>query len=381
MLHAVKVFLPVDGGHLCQTCGAIVGDPRDVPGHRCFPMGARRDMGCIYRGDEIRRELCPSCPAGNVQLKILACDLHGECCIDKTVDGVRSCSGCQDKQPPLSPYALTKPDPGLFAPPSPQFLPAVPPAVPFVYGPAPEVAAVALTAPVRHLAFHIWPIRGNPFWRWHCDHLLSRIEIFNGRRIAAIAMDAGCDSSEAVRQHLRGFDFEFLEVPNNPALREVATFPWMLERLQAYNSDQDLTFFCHAKGVRHKTGPEDEASTLGRWSRAMYRANLDDLEAVHRALETHATAGIFRQFVDRPGWGPWHYSGTFFWMRNRDVFGRDWRAALPNAWYGVEAFPGMLFRPSEARCLLADGIADLYGMANYEAIAGREMAEWERSHP
>jgi hypothetical protein len=52
--------------------------------------------------------------------------------------------------------------------------------------------------------------------------------------------------------------------------------------------------------------------------------------------------------VGKPGAYPClvHYSGTFFWFRNADVFARNWRT-VPPIWGGVEAWPGILFTPGE----------------------------------
>lgn len=51
-------------------------------------------MSCIHRGDELRTELCKTC-TGRREIKVFACDIHGECSILKDV-GVKICKTCHD---------------------------------------------------------------------------------------------------------------------------------------------------------------------------------------------------------------------------------------------------------------------------------------------
>jgi hypothetical protein len=106
----VTIFDAVDNGHACRTCGAVIADPLQAQHHRCgkSPRTAPRrssappapqcddSMPCTHRGAKIRQQGCPSCQ-GNVQLNVLSCATHGECCIGKTVPGVRTCRGCPDR--------------------------------------------------------------------------------------------------------------------------------------------------------------------------------------------------------------------------------------------------------------------------------------------
>ncbi len=91
----VKAFHPVVGGHKCQTCGVLIDSIDAVVFHQCTTTILASRAGCVHRGKELRREECPSCTT-YVELKIFECEKHKECCIDKTVEGVMSCSGCND---------------------------------------------------------------------------------------------------------------------------------------------------------------------------------------------------------------------------------------------------------------------------------------------
>lgn len=50
---------------------------------------------CSHLGEERRREPCETC-CGKVLLKIFACELRGECTIERPLAGVACCSGCGD---------------------------------------------------------------------------------------------------------------------------------------------------------------------------------------------------------------------------------------------------------------------------------------------
>lgn len=52
----------------------------------------KRVAECLHRGAEIRREVCETCK-GKVQVKVFACDRHGECTISKEIQGVYVCDG------------------------------------------------------------------------------------------------------------------------------------------------------------------------------------------------------------------------------------------------------------------------------------------------
>lgn len=247
---------------------------------------------------------------------------------------------------------------------------------PFVYNDAvmPPLDVVSLEHAVRHLTFHLWPVAGYGAWQWNCDWLLRHAELFNGRRIIAIAESAETDRADAVKEYLKGFDAEFIVVPNNTKLREVATWLPMLELLKPYQGISDVTFSCHGKCVRHKlTHESSTGSTIFEWTRLMYETCLD-WDAVRPLLERHGTVGSLRRtsgtMQGNGGFGPWHYSGTFYWWRNRDAFRRSWRA-VPQQFFGTEAWPGWMFRASEAGVVFGDNVGDLYTRDEMSRIMGQ----------
>jgi orotate phosphoribosyltransferase len=102
----MQVFFPYNGGYRCPNCELVL-TARQVPHHKCTRAAAAPPLrACQHLGPELRRAPCATC-SGSVQIKVFGCDLHGECAIGKSPQGVRSCTGCADylpRQRPL-PYA------------------------------------------------------------------------------------------------------------------------------------------------------------------------------------------------------------------------------------------------------------------------------------
>src|SRR5690606_265454 len=116
----------------------------------------------------------------------------------------------------------------------------------------------------------VTPIAGNDVWRRNVQQLLPRMDLFNGRRVIAIATGDGLASPDEVVRAFAGFEVEFLTRPNSRVLRENVTFMALLERV-ANPDPAEATFYAHAKGV---TRPDELGPEL--WRNAMYHELLDD---------------------------------------------------------------------------------------------------------
>ena len=163
-----------------------------------------------------------------------------------------------------------------------------------------------LEDPVRNLMMHIMPIAGNDVWRWNISQIAKRQDLFNGKRVVAIAtMRKGRKIHERPKRHLQTEEAEavieefakhgmrideFLMFENDSKRREGLSFVPMMELLQS-GSSQEVTFSCHAKGVTH-----DMRSIVVEWANAMYHVCLDDWPTIENALETYSMAGAFRRF-------------------------------------------------------------------------------------
>jgi len=235
-----------------------------------------------------------------------------------------------------------------------------------------RAAAKLLTAPVRHLVYHVGPFAANSVWRWNVAELLKRIDLFNGKRAVAIITGEGMESPEEVRRAFAGHVEHFETFQNDPKLREVVSFHWLMEQVVSA-SQNDITFFAHAKGV---TRPLD--SPCVRWAEIQYETCLDYMHLAERLLVSFPIVGSFKRVGSKffmPSKSAWHYSGTFFWMRNSQTFTRDWRT-IDRKLYGVESWPGIHFKTSEGGLLFHEHPdMNLYD-AEYMKKVEVEYAQW-----
>lgn len=215
-----------------------------------------------------------------------------------------------------------------------------------------ERCAAGIGPNQRHLLYFVYPRSHNGVWQKNIDQLLLRIALFNGRRVMAIASDDKADPAGMVRESVAGHGFEFIDVPNTPKLREVIAWLPLWERVAGCTGPNDYTFFAHAKGVTR-----DRMRTAHAWTTLMYEANLDYWPVVERLLQTHPIAGALKKLghkFNRSKLSQWIYAGTFYWVRNRDFFARDWRS-VEQEWWGTEYYPGVLFSVEEGGVIYGEG--------------------------
>jgi hypothetical protein len=314
----------------CSLCALAGRDPR----YRALWGGpAAAPAPCRHLGAPTgETAACPSC-RGRVGLKLFACATHGRCTRGTAAPGVACCEGCPDREA------------------------------------GPEVT-------VRHLAYHVYAVKGNGVWQANVRHLLRRIDLFNGHRVIAVATDGRTDTLAAVRAAFAGHAHEFLEVRNDPALREVATFEPLFERLETTNPGHCLAYL-HAKGV---TRPPGHAAHL--WAEVQYEVMLDRWPLVAGQLQRFPVTGPFRKlgrgWPDRESRADWHYSGSAYWLRCRDLFSRDWRR-IDRCWTGIEPYPALHFRAEEAGCLFHPGrvpTMNLYDAGYWRDVVLPDLGRW-----
>lgn len=253
---------------------------------------------------------------------------------------------------------------------------------------------------VRNLLMHVLPVAGNGVWRWNVAQVLKRINMFNGRRIVAVCTPTAktvrahlsptpqptdrtyleLDSAAEVKKAFAGHVHEFVEVPNDPNLREVATFLPLFERLENVNP-LSVTFYCQAKGVTHQNGQW----TPTRWAEVMYETLLDYWPLTERALRTHSTVSVFKW--DDKAWqesvSAWTYSGSFWWQRDAALFSQpNWRK-IDQFWSGIEPYLSLHFPTQKAACLfhpLSWKEGNLYDPSYFERVVEPAFAKWKREH-
>ena len=243
-------------------------------------------------------------------------------------------------------------------------------------GAAPAPAA----GDVRHLLYHVYPARdGGEVWRWNAEQLRRRMSLFNGLRLVGVATDATTDPFSAVEKALAGCGIDWIVVPNDHNMREMATFPLLLERASGHAGAGDAFFYGHAKGVTSRAwGPG-----VGRWTEEMYATCLDYWPAVRRLLVDYPTVGTFKRRYRYPGSrAPWHYHGAFRWHRSADLFSREWRT-IDRSWIGSESHPGLHFADEEAAALVctfgSPGIG-LYGLEAWKEWGDDAVERFRERH-
>lgn len=246
----------------------------------------------------------------------------------------------------------------------------------------PELHPVrSLAGRPRNLLYSIFPVKKNrEVWQWNLHQLALRWPLFDGITSLAIHHAGGgglaTDSADDVITFCReiGLHWNNIEAfANDARLREVVSFPWLLRTVEG--SRHSVTFAAHAKGVTHSM----QSITIP-WAERQYRVCLDDPVAVTHALERYSMAGAFRRFGEftTPGNHCWHYSGTFYWFRNDDVFEKTGWDVIDRQFFGTESWPGRMFRPEQTACLFGDDIGDLYDASTWSALE-RQVQIWEQA--
>jgi len=205
-----------------------------------------------------------------------------------------------------------------------------------------ELESVAVK---KNLAMHVYPRRDPGHWRRGVEHVRQRLSQFTGRRLVSVAIDTSTDTAAEVERAFGG-EVEIREVFND-GTQEMVSFPWLMGQL--IDDSDDVTFYCHAKGCTHKDNP---ASHL--WCDAMAAACLDYPALVDHCLSRKPICGAFRsrQQVGTSSAG-FHFAGTWWWVRNRDLFAKDWQRSDPEFW-GAESYPGVHFAIHDSACLFFD---------------------------
>lgn len=273
---------------------------------RLFALRSSLLLPCVMLGEALPNQTC------GCKEKIRKCEEHGYCTTEKLVNNYMCCRFCPD-----------------------------------------YISRESIMPGRRHLLYFIFPVKGD-VWKKNVKWLKQYIDLFNGRRIIAICSQPPSkkwelESPDTVASYCGKKEFEFITVSQigQKRLGEVTAFVPLMERVKHYTRDYDVTFYAHAKGV--VSSKKHPGALI--WAKTMYECNLGLYSRhIRPLLQTYKIVGAFRA----PG-EHWHYGGTFFWFRNRDVFNRDWRN-VPMMYGGVEFWPNLMFSRSESGCVFGDGI-------------------------
>jgi len=223
----------------------------------------------------------------------------------------------------------------------------------------------------RNLLYHVYPKSGNGIWQWNVAQLRRRMAQFDGRRVIAIMTAADADPPAAVQEEF-GNDggITWLILPNNPGLREVASFLPLFSRVA--EPDDSITFYSHAKGVTH---PGNEAVRI--WTEVLYSVCLDDPAVISDSLSRSVMVGAMRK-TERFLSSSWHFHGSFFWFRNDYVFSSDWMRIDSNS-HGIESWPGSITPKECSTCLLLDDAGSAYDLNYCRSTVVPQLRLWQLS--
>jgi hypothetical protein len=170
----------------------------------------------------------------------------------------------------------------------------------------------------------------------------------------AIAVDAEMDT-EAAREQVQAAlqPDQVAIVPNDPTLREAATFRSLLESILS-GSPTEATFYAHTKAIT----TADDACGAAKWRRAMTDNLLGRWDDAMGHLQRFAIVGTHKMiwpigqaspFPTRltPAY-PWMHAGTFWWFRHDQVAAKYRPELIVPDRYGVEAFPAQMFPHHQA---------------------------------
>ena len=259
------------------------------------------DLPCVYLGEpDGQLEECQSCN-GRVQLKTHHCSIFSRCTTHKTIPPLACCTTCVRRLPAFR----------------------------------------------KHLLFHLYPRSGSN-WRWHCNKILEHSHLFDGRRIVAVVTDGTTDPIEWVQDALHDARVELKTLPNDPNLREVASFLPLFAAVSDLTSPEDVTLYAHGKGVTNHSWP-DGGATIQLWAETLWETLCDYWPVVAQTLLSKPIAGSLLRLGSywHNSQSQWHYSGSWFWFRNHDLFRKDWQR-IDRFVYGIEPYPGLHFAVEEA---------------------------------
>ena len=226
-----------------------------------------------------------------------------------------------------------------------------------------------LVNPNRSLMFHFYPLKGKEWnWHWHIEQIRKHQDKFNGKIVIGVGVDKNTATIEEVQALFDGIRVDHWLRADNNKMAETLTHVEMLSLLQT-NDPNAIIFRAHTKGVTKTSDAVEQ-----KWKEIMWTANMD-LHAIEDALASHGVACCLRSQTPlvkkKPdGWFP---AGSFYWMRAKEVFERDWTAKENNRWW-VEFVPSHLFALVESACIFHDLVPS--SVLNHQYFAEHVDAEW-----
>jgi len=222
-----------------------------------------------------------------------------------------------------------------------------------------------------NLIYNLSLVSINPILYFNLSNLLRYIHKFNGKKIINVNYLDESFAKNFINESFKDIhDIEFYFTDNNQTNGWYELTPFITKLLPSVYSlnENEFTFYGHTKGVTRYNHETEFICLL--WAHTMYTKNLDNFEFISNILKDYACCGTFK--LNRPysalAFVPWHYSGAFFWFKNKTLFSRDWERFYPNI-YGLEGYLATHHSSSEAYSIppeLPKGYEQIYLKKNWE---------------
>ncbi len=197
---------------------------------------------------------------------------------------------------------------------------------------------------IAHLIYHICPFsRSRRVWQDNVRLLKQHANWINGKRIVSIVQGEGCDGVDQVLAEFGDFRIDRTIVRLNSDAWEMATFPAAIQHVASVAANEAV-FYGHAKGVSHH-GDELKAAEI--WTRAMMVFLFGNRDKVLDKLSRHAAVGSFKE-SDGAFDTNWHFSGTFYAVRNDRLFNHPNWFPSNNDRYFIEFYLATMIQSDEA---------------------------------
>lgn len=237
----------------------------------------------------------------------------------------------------------------------------------------------------RNLIYFIAPFRSNSEWLYNISNLSQFWKAFNNKIVVTVVTGhhAFVPLDEVKAAFPQDDRIVWREMENS-RFCETPSFLPMLDIVQSLDPDE-MTFFAHAKGTSpFRAKQRNFRLAVGCWRRRMYHRLLCEL-GIHNVeilIKKYPVIGTMlrkRWMPDPPV--PWHFHGTFFWLRHDALFSRDWRK-VSDSKCGVEGYPAQQFKLEEAKSVYGEwnGYSPFRG-EGLVGMPGRRWRQMDKMYP
>lgn len=192
---------------------------------------------------------------------------------------------------------------------------------------------------VKNLIYFVYvPETGiNDYHRRNFELLNKYIDQFDGKIILTVAYK---EMTIPPRELFDLYDFKVYRlglIDNDPVNWEAEPFLDALDEIE-----DGVTFYAHCKGVTRPPMPG-----LHTWLDHLYHENLSN----SAPLGKHIFSGICAKLLPCPPYVPvpFHYSGSFYWFKTKEVKKRIKELNPTPSRYMTESLPGMIATQDECR--------------------------------